>query len=155
MEQQMIMNRNNSYVEILEILKYMDKIYIDKIPQKLIQFFEENKAKDYEFEYNSTLELDKQNLNDNTLALLAMLNLNYWCENEEHKKELISKYNENEKKYQEELREKSNPDDIFKNRQQVKNISKENTENIVDMVEYNEPIFKRIINKIKSILHMN
>ena len=38
MEQQMTMNKKNSYVEILEILKYMDKIYVDKIPKELIKF---------------------------------------------------------------------------------------------------------------------
>ena len=45
MVQQMIINREKSYVEILEILKHMDKVYVDKIPNKLIEFFEENKDK--------------------------------------------------------------------------------------------------------------
>ena len=93
MEQQMIINRKNSYAEILEILKNMDKIYVDRIPKKLIKFFEENKSNDYDFKYNSELKLNQQNLNENTLALLAMLNLNYWCESEEHKEELIARYN--------------------------------------------------------------
>lgn len=150
MEQQMITNKKKSYVEILEILKYMDEIYVDKIPKKIIEFFEENKANNYNFKYDSTIELDKQNLNDNTLALLAMLNLNYWCESEEHKRELIAKYNYNEKIYQEKLREKYNSDNIFKkkyeqNKNEEKNIENENT-----LVEYKESFFRKIINKIKS-----
>lgn len=150
MEQQMIINRKNSYVEILEILKHIDEIYVDKIPKKLIEFFEENKANNYEFKYDCTVELYKQNLNDNTLALLAMLNLNYWCESKEHRKELISRYNENERKYQEELREKYNPDNIFKKHNQEKNIEEDVVKELA-MVEYKESIFKKIINKIKSI----
>ncbi len=154
MEQQMTINRKNSYVEILEILKYMDKIHVDKIPKKLIEFFEENKSNNYNFKYDSAVELDKQNLNDNTLALLAMLNLNYWCESEEHKKELIDRYNDNEQKYQEELREKYNPDNIFKKNNQEKSIEKNIVKEEVAMVEYKESIFKKIINKIKSIFNI-
>lgn len=154
MEQQMTMNRKISYVEILEILKYMDKIYVDKIPKKLIEFFEENKANNYNFKYDSAVELDKQNLNDNTLALLAMLNLNYWCESEEHKKELIARYNDNEQKYQEELREKYNPDNIFKKDNQEKIIEKNIVKEEVSMVVYKESIFKKFINKIKSIFNI-
>lgn len=142
----MIINREKSYVEVLEILKHMDKVYVDKIPQKTIEFFEENKDDNYEFNYDSNVKLDKQNLNDNTLALLAMLNLNYWCENEEHKRELIARYNDNEKKHQEKLREKYNPENIFKRKYEEKIIEKENS-----LVEYKESIFKKIINKIKSI----
>lgn len=153
MKQQMMANRNDSYVEILEILKHMDKVYVNKIPKKLIEFFEDNKSRDYQFKYNSDLELDKQILNVNTLALLAMLNLNYWCENKEHRNELIDKYNKNEQKYQEELREKYNPDDIFKNKS--KNIETDidtiSASEKVQLVEYKEEkwyqkIFSRILN---------
>lgn len=149
MEQQMTISRRNSYVEVLEIIKYMDKIYIDKIPQKLIQFFGENKAKDYEFKYNSALELDKQNLNDNTLVLLAILNLNYWCEDEEHKKELIAKYNENEEKYQNELREKYNPDEIFKKKKEKmeENIQVEETSMVVVQ---EQKWYQKIFNSIRE-----
>ena len=104
MEQQMTMNKKNSYVEILEILKYMDKIYVDKIPKELIKFFEENKANNYSFKFDSTVELDKQNLNDNTLALLAMLNLNYWCKDEKERKEMLKIYSENDKKIEAEMK---------------------------------------------------
>ena len=42
------------YKKILEILKYVDKAYVDKIPKKLIDFFKENKAMDYDFKYDSS-----------------------------------------------------------------------------------------------------
>ncbi len=153
MEQQMTMNKKKSYVEILEILKYMDEVYVDKIPKKLIEFFEENKEKNYSFKYNSAVELEKQNLNDNTLALLAMLNLNYWCESEEHKKELIAKYNDNEQKHQEELRKKYNLDNIFKRCNQEKSIEENIVKEEVAMVAYKDSILKKFIKKIKSFLY--
>lgn len=52
-----------------------------------------------------------------------------------------------------ELREKYNPDNLFKKQDQVKNTEEVMTEEVA-MVEYKESIFKRFINKIKSIFKM-
>ena len=42
-----------------------------------------------------------------------MLNLNYWCNNNEEKARLISKYKQNEIKLENEKKIKYNPDKIF------------------------------------------
>ena len=69
---------------------------------------------------------------EETLALIAMLNLQYWCKDENEKERLKSIYAENERKYQNELREKYNPDNLFKNKQRVVEEKFEKTA----MVEY-------------------
>ena len=151
----MIQMRNEqaeSYAEILTILSYMETEYKKKIPKKLTDFFERNSAKDYELDIDLAIPLKDQKLKNKTLSLLAMLNLNYWCENEEEKQELIKKYSENEKRYQEELREKYNPDNIFKKRNQEKSVEENIEKEEVAIVEYKESIFKKIINKIKSFI---
>lgn len=140
-----------AYSEIVTILNCMETKYQEKIPKKLIGFFERNSSKDYKFDIDLAIPLKEQKLKAKTLSLLAMLNLNYWCETEEEKQELIKHYSENEKKYQEELREKYNPDKIFKERVKEKIVEENITENEVALVEYKEPIFIRFINKIKSI----
>lgn len=61
-----------------------------------------------------------------------MLNLQYWCKDENEKERLKSVYAENERKYQDELREKYNPDNLFKNKQRVVEEKFEKTA----MVEY-------------------
>ena len=109
-----------SYTEILTIINNMELKYKEKVPKKLIDFFERNKLKEYVFNIDFTKPLKEQKFSEKTLPLLAMINLNYWCKNEEEKKELIKHYSENEKKYQEELREKYNQDKIFKKRKQEK-----------------------------------
>ena len=80
--------------------------------------------------------------------------MNYWCNSQEEKQELKDLFKENEIKYQAELREKYNPDNIFKNR----NHSNPNEENItnepVALIEYKESIFKKIINKILGFLKL-
>ena len=76
--------------------------------------------------------------------------MNYWCDNEKEKLELKQILKNNEDRYQQELRNKYNPEDIFK-----KNKQENIVENQVSMIEYKEPLFKRFISKIKSIFHMN
>ena len=125
--------------------------YQEKIPKKLIDFFETNSAKDYKFNIDLAIPLKEQKLKTKTLSLLAMLNLNYWCNSEEEKQELLKHYSENEKKYQEELREKYNVNNIFKNSNQEDEIEENIIQNKVALVEYKESIFKRFINKIKSV----
>ena len=86
----------------------------------------------------------EQNLQRKTLAILAMLDLNYWCESEEEKQKLIQEYAENDKKKEQELREKYNPDNLFKNKIETENVGTE-------LVEYKEKNFiQKIMEKIKS-----
>jgi len=64
-------------------------------------------------------------------------------------------FRENELKYQQDLREKYNPDNIFKKRTQESVIEEKNIEKEFALVEYKESIFKKLINKIKNIFHIN
>lgn len=151
MSNQVNLKEREAYAEILEILKYIDEELISKIPKNLIKLFKENCSKDYEFYLDISIPLKENRLKAETLTLLAMLNLNYWCESEEHKKELIAKYNENEQKYQKALKEKYNPEYLFENKSEkiIENyqINKKQS----SLVEYKESFLKKIIHKIKNI----
>ena len=87
-----------AYAEVYEILSFMEQKYIDKIPLKLMELFREEKLKDYKPNIEPTIPLNEQKLQKKTLVILAMLNLNYWCEDENEKKELIKLYAENDKR---------------------------------------------------------
>lgn len=141
-----------AYKQLITILNNMEPEYKEKIPKKLMKLFEENSAEDYEFHLDLTRPLQEQELNSKTLALLAMLNLNYWCETEEEKQELIKHYTENERKYQEELRKKYNTDNIFQ-KNNKENKQEKTTEEQVALVEHKESVIRKLINKIKSIFH--
>lgn len=106
----MTKERKEAYVEVLEILSHMDRKYVEKVPLKLIDFFKNNASKEYKFTIDLSIPLEEYEFSQITLNILAMLNLNYWCESEEHKEELLNKYYNNELKHQEEIREKYNPD---------------------------------------------
>lgn len=100
--------------EINEILKYMPDEELKKIPSKLRDFFKEVASKDYVTNINPDLPLDKQQIKEKTKDIIALIYRNYWC-SEEERKELDQKLIENDRKFEEELREKYNPDNIFKN----------------------------------------
>ena len=100
--------------EINEIFKYLPKEEVEKIPSKLREFFKEVSSKDYVTNINPNMPLDKQQIKEKTKDIIALICRNYWC-SEEERKELDQKLIENDKKFEEELREKYNPDNIFKN----------------------------------------
>lgn len=141
---------SRAYVEVLEIIKHMGKEYQEKIPQNLLQLFENNKDKNYQYIIDNTKNIKEHKLLDETLGLLSIIELKYWATDEE--KQLLNKaLQDNERKYQEDLREIYNTDNLFKKQ-------KSNTENIEtnenSLIEYKESAFKRFIKKIKNFLHI-
>lgn len=106
--------------EINEILKYLPEEYVKKIPKKLREFFKEIETKEYKTNIDPYKTLDEQDLKAKTKILITVLYRNYWC-NEEERAELDKILIENDRKYEEELREKYNPDNIFKKKDKGEN----------------------------------
>ena len=144
-------NLLKAYSEVDKILSFMEIRYVEKVPKKMREMFKNEKLQDYEPNIDKNIPLEEQQLERKTLAILAMLNLNYWCENEEKKKELIRAYSNNDKKRNEELREKYNPDNIFKNKNKEREVE-QITEEITAIAEYKKENFvKKLLNKIKRL----
>ena len=135
--------------EINEILGYLPTEYVEKIPAKLREFFNKVKKVDYVSKIDPYKQLDEQELKPKTKTLLTVIYRNYWC-NEEERAELDKILIENDKKYEEELRERYNPDNIFKK----KEIIEEKVETIQDNLPMivKENIFTKVWNFIKNIL---
>lgn len=133
-----------AYSEIVEIFSKMNPEIVEKVPLKLREFFTYNKLPDYVEHINLEQTLGEQNLTDETVTILAMLNLKYWTEDEQSKEKLKRIYEENEKIYN----EKYSSDNIFKNKNSSPNTNISNLQ--ISMKKEN--IIKRIFNKIKKIL---
>jgi len=136
-----------AYTEMKCLLKYFPIDYIKKIPTKLLEFIYKNSDEKYNIEVDLKKDLKNQNISKKTKVMLAVLTYNYWS-NESEKQKIIEQLNENEKKYQEELREKYNPDNIFEN----KATKLETVVDSIAMVEYKETFFTKIKNWFKRIL---
>ena len=142
---------SNSLYQINEIIKYMTPNLKARIPKKFISYFENNKSKDYNWKVNEVVPLEKQNLLPTTKEILTVLYKDYICDDLE-RVELEKTLNNNEVKYQEELRQKYNPDNIFNNKtKKVVNTIAENENTSV--VAYKESFFRKIISKIKLFFH--
>ena len=142
-----------AYAEVDAVLNLMDKKYLDEIPSKLRELFSKEKSKDYFKKIVSDKPLKEQNLKEETLAILAVINYNYWCKGETHKKELLELYSENERKYQDVLREKYNPDNMFKGHIQENKIEENIVKNEKALIEKKENFFVKFIKSLKNIFH--
>ena len=149
----MILDTMMAYSELYEILNLLDKDYKEKVPDKVRTFFEEERLKDYKPEIDTDTPLIDQNLKRETIVLLAILNLNYWCDTPEEKQEILDELSNNEKE-KKELLEKYNPDNLFKKKQNKAN--EEPMQESTELIVYKETNFViKLLNKIKQLFKKN
>ena len=142
------------YSEVYSILNLLGSSYITKLPKSLFKMIEEEKSSTYNPQYREDQSLNEQNIKRESLSMIALFHLNYWCNSDEEKEQLKQLFKNNEEKHQAEIREKYNPDNLFKNNKQETIQEANVNSNNLAIVEYKESILKKFINKIKSLLHL-
>ena len=145
---------SEAIVEVLDILQYSDDNILEKIPKKLIDFWDRNKSTTYKPNLDHSKSINEMDLKNKTKSIITMIYLNYLCDDTE-KNDINLILKANEEKYQEELIKKYNPDNIFKKHHKAQEIDENIVTNNVTMMKYKEPKFKRFINLIKRIFHIN
>ena len=85
------------YSEIYSILQMLGEFYINKIPIDLFNMIKEEKLENYNPHYEFTEIL---NMKNETISMLALLYLKFWCNSPEEKKILKKLFKNNEEKYQ-------------------------------------------------------
>lgn len=139
--------------EVLDILAHMDKSYTEKIPKKFRDFLDKNQSKTYKPQLDHTKKLQDMNLKEKTKDILAIIYQNYWC-NETEKKAFQKKLKENQIKHDEEMREKYNPDNLFKESKQKFEVQENRIEIQEAMLTYKESKWKKIVDKIKNVFQI-
>lgn len=150
--------------EAIAVLENTENSLLKKVPNRLIEVLQE-KADELGRKVNLdyTKSYREQNISEEARGIITLIYRDYWC-SEEEKNEINRLMEENEQKYQEELREKYNPDKIFEQTTTVKTASNPLTENysgniIKDEIPQNLSLIKqeelkwyqKIFNKIKSL----
>ena len=131
-----------AYSEVYEVLNLMEDEDKERVPQEVRNFFEEQRMKEYKPKIRTDMPLTEQNLRRETLVLLTILIINYWCDSEEEKQSFIDELEKNEK-IKMELQE-YNPDNLFKNRRKTKeDVVIEQVKN-VEMIQYKENLFTKL-----------
>jgi len=137
-----------AFTEVLEVLKHTSKSIVEKIPEKFIIFLKDNK----DDEYIADIDFSKTNWEDEvkqeTQAILALIYRDYIV-SPEKKSELIREEQEEQIRIENEIREKYNPDNIFKNKKE---------ETVVEIINLpakikKETFFKKLISFIKGLFN--
>lgn len=151
-----------SMSEVLSVLSHSKREVIIKIPDNVFNYLLENSSKSYNPQLDHTKNIKEMGLSKKAEDFLSIIYRNYLC-SEDKKREYDYILMENEKKYEEELREKYNPDNIFKNntnKNDVMSIAADATivnneiksEN-TSLVVKKDNFFIKIINKLKNLFN--
>lgn len=145
-----------AYAEVFEILSYMNKKTVMKIPFEILQFLKENRNKEYISKINPNNIFNPENISNEAREILAYIDLEYLA-SEKSRKEKLCIYKENEKKYQEELREKYNTDELFKNIKTNINVETQNSINEnIKIIEYQKQRwYQKIFDRLLKIFRKN
>ena len=139
-----------AYSEVLEILKYIPEEDYHKIPKDKIVLFEHNANKEYNFNYHPEKTLNEQNVSKIAKGIIAILFRDYWATPMQRDK-IISKQQKDRMQLERIKSENYCTDDIFRNKKQ-NNIKEETSVENTSMIQYKEPLLKRILNKIRHML---
>ena len=158
-------NYAKAYKEVFEILKYVSKEDLEKIPNTFMQMLQKKMDKNYDFALNLNKEFEEQEMLRETKAILAYIYVNYWCDEKE--KKIIKNKFKNDLLKEEIAKQERFSNDVFKNvkKENVQNKanSKVKEENKVEknidklqMVPYTKKNFiSKIIEKLKMIIKLS
>lgn len=148
-------NYPKAYKEVIEVLKYVPKESVDKIPQTMINTLNLKMDKNYEFSIDIDKNFEEQELLDETKAILANIFRDYWA-TPYQKERIETKEKYDRQKKEEEKREQYNPDDIFKknNKETIEEKIEKNTNNLpVELKK--EKFYHKIIDFFKKVFHIS
>lgn len=139
----------NAYTEVYEILSCLNNKEYLKIPEELIEVFEENRNLDYEYEINDEQDLSKQPMLKETKAILLNIFRDYLATPEQSQK--IKKWLQEDREYLEKQKQEQYNSNVFEKNKKDEKINNEGSITVLPVVIKKQSIFYRIINKIKSI----
>ena len=140
-----------AFTEVNEIIKMMPDELVNKIPSKFREILEEERDK----EYNPNIQepLEKCKLKNETIIILGLIYRDFLCSQDE-KRRLQEKdareLQEIQKAIEDEIRQKYNPDDLFK-KKNGNNNEHQNFEETAIAVAQKGKWYKKIFNIIKGL----
>lgn len=148
-------NYRKAFSEVSEVLKAMPDNLLKKIPNKFIDIVEKEKLDNYKIRLCDNIE--EQVFSEEATIILGIIYKDFLCdENERNQLEIID--NEKIRIYEDELRAKFNPDNIFNINEEEKKLNSDifdlKEENMSQnfLIEYKEQTFlMKIFEKIKNL----
>ncbi len=142
-----------AFSEVEQIIELMPEGLQKKIPEKFKNILATWKDKNYVPNIQEPFE--ECNIMEETKIILAVIYRDFLC-SEKEKEEIKLRDSQQLQEYEKELREKYNPDDIFKNKKNNQIKIEETQTKETAMVEYKEKNFlQKIFDKIKHLFRKN
>lgn len=133
-----------AYTELIEVLKYMSKEDVDKLPKDILDFYQTNMDTSYNFKVDTSKPFDEQILLEKTKIVLAILFRDYWATDAQREK-IKKKETYDNNLLEEEKREKYANYDLF-------NKKKSQEVETTALVEYKkEPWYNKFLDFMRKI----
>lgn len=150
-------NYPKAYKEVIEVLKYVPRESVDKIPRTMIDTFNKKMDSNYIFSIDINKSFEEQELLEETKAILANIFRDYWAT--PYQKERIQAKERYDMEIIEEEKHAKYNDDIFKTRKNNKIDNEEvadntNSNNLPIEVK-KEKFYEKIINFFKKIFNLS
>lgn len=142
-------NIKQSYAEVYAFIDALGEPYISRTPKAFIELLKREKDENYIVE----TPINPHKFTKNSIAIISLINLNYWCDTEKQRNKLIQIYKENGIKKQKELEEKYSINNLFGNQIKESVIEKNEVLYIHPIVRKN--FVEKIIDKIRSFFKKN
>lgn len=141
-----------AFSEVDAIINMMPLELVNKIPRRFIEMVREEK----DISYNPIIKepLEEEKLMNETIIILGLIYRDFLV-SKEKRKELQLSDAEELRQVEEEIREKYNPDNLFKKSPNTQHIEKDKKkEELTSLVVQEEKWYQKIWNVIKNIFHI-
>ena len=150
-------NYPKAYKEVIEVLKYVPRESVDKIPKTMIDTFNRKMDNNYIFSIDINKSFEEQELLEESKAILANIFRDYWA-TPYLKERIQAKERYDMEKIEEEKSAKYNSD-IFKTQGKNKIDNKEEADNTnsnnLPIEVKKETFYEKIINFFKRIFNLS
>ena len=150
-------NYPKAYKEVIEILNFVPKESVDKIPTTMIDMLKAKMDKNHSFKVDINKSFKEQDILDETKAIFANISRDYWA-TPYQRKIIEEKERLDRQKAEEEKRKKYDPD-VFKNERinienEKENLNIDEQHNNVPVTVKKQNIFQKLLDCIKGFLHI-
>ena len=139
----------NAFKEVYEILQNTDTELVEKIPDKFIEFLQNNMNTEYQTNIDNNLDIDKQVLLAETEDILSLIYRSYWSTDEERQefydkdKQELEKFEKNKKSQYKDITE------IFEKRKNINNVTLDNSLMVIPKENFIQKLLKKLFKFFK------
>lgn len=133
--------KKRAFSEVDAFLTSLGKSYTNRLPKDILDAIKSEKDESYKVKIDPDISIESQGLSREAISMILWLNLEFFCNDEQ--KELLEKiYDNNQKIFDKEQKEKYNTENIFK---------KEENKNKSLTLKEKKSLFRKILDYINKL----